>query len=193
MREKTVKALIAHRFDAEEKSLCAEAEDFGRAVWADIIGADAEKLAKLPAHWFKSATADHFGVPNIKCPFTTRYDHESNRYEVRLRSKDLEWYWPIMHRKSVPVPFKLAQSTLCIARDSVHWPLAEALAQRAEKLREARNEAEAKTSGILSAFTTVHKLVAAWPEVEPFLPGYTPHAAPPAIPAADMNALLRLP
>lgn len=61
------------------------------------------------------------------------------------------------------------------------------------KFREAKDTAEAKVNGILSEATTVKKLIEIWPEVEPFIPPGTTPVHLPAVPRVEVNALLGLP
>lgn len=59
-----------------------------------------------------------------------------------------------------------------------------------------REQLEAQVRAALGSFTTVNKLLAAWPEAAELLPEYSPakpKATLPAVPVADLNKLIGLP
>lgn len=194
MRESAVKAAMAHRFDKEEAALCSDAHAFGLRVFAHFAGDDLPKIKKLPARWFRHRETIYFDVPGIRSPFDTGHSFATGgRGMILLSEGRTAWRWSALLESPTPVPFWFEDKTLEIPRISDLWSEAEALAQRADKLRTAMNETQAKLSGTLNAFTTVEKLVAAWPEIAPFLPSKAAPAAVPALPLVELNKLLGLP
>lgn len=64
----------------------------------------------------------------------------------------------------------------------------------ADALNSAITDAHQQLSATLDTFFTVEKLLAAWPEIAPFVPSETaPKPQLPALPTAQLNALFKLP
>lgn len=192
MRESAVKAAMAHRFDKEEAALCADAHAFGLRAWDFLMQGQAEKLAALPAHWFPSNSSEHIDFSALRSPFRIGWD-EKDKHTIKLELGLRSWGWPVIFGKDIPIPYCLYRSTPKIKNDCPLWSEAEALAQRADKFISDMHETQAKLSGTLNAFTTVEKLVAAWPEIAPFLPSKAAPAEVPALPVVELNKLLGLP
>lgn len=193
MRAATVAALLKHKFEAAEKALCLDVEQFGRDCFAHFMGKDNPRdMAKCPAGWFRHEQRLDFEVSNQRPYFDITTDYNTGKVVVRLSSLP-RWTWPILLEKSHPIPYYMAEtSKRQIKRDNPLWSVAESLNNRAAKLNEERREVDAKTYGALAAFTTVEKLVKAWPEVAEFIPGGKPPAMLPALPVEDLNKMLGL-
>lgn len=191
MRESAVKAAMAHRFDKEEAALCADAHAFTLRVWYFLMQG-VGWVGALPAHWFPSNSREHIDFSALRSPFRIGWD-KNDKHTIKLELGSRSWGWPVIFGRDIPIPYCLYQSTPKIKNDCPLWSEAEALAQRADKFISDMNETQVKLSGTLNAFTSVEKLVAAWPEIAPFLPSKAAPAAVPALPVVELNKLLGLP
>lgn len=170
MRNRIAKAVLEHRFGAEEAALDAARPALGDAIYEALYPTGS--VARL--HLRASLEGEHYRTMRKTCHFPGKRWVEIELSEVM----------PFFDKDDGCLGFD-ANSPATAAFERFH------AAER--KLQEAKEEASAKVHGILSEATTVKKLMEVWPEVEPFIP---PAATPihlPAVPRDEVNALLGLP
>lgn len=168
MRSRIAKAVLEHRFGPEEKEIELDRKKLGSLVYDTLYDKFTQGLmAELPEGWLPTQCADHvyFAGQWVSVEFgePRRFLYEEFNTSPKFGADD-------------PVS-----------------KLFESIESRKYKLREARGEASAKVNGLLSEATTVKKLLEIWPEVEPFIPPATAPVHLPAVPRAEVNALLGLP
>jgi len=164
------KAVLNHRFGAEEKALDAAMEALGDLIYETLYPEAGAARKRLDT----ALDGEYAYCTGIDCNLAGDY-----------RTVPMSKQRPVQHKHCRGrAKFAAGEAPVIQFRD---------IQTRRSKLREAENEARAKVNGVLSGATTVKKLLEIWPEVEPFVP---PAAAPvnlPAIPRVEVNALLGLP
>lgn len=159
--------LISHRFDKPRDALMEREYALAEECYATAFDANTlATLSELPKGW---------------TPMRTGYSGKVAGCWVELCFKDNK-QWP--YSRDVPAlshPNPVAQKVLDFLHD--------------RKEHAAAREAAANTiKGTLASYTTLEKLVDAWPEVEPFVFGLgTVRPNLPAIQTGKLNALLDLP
>ena len=166
-REIILNRLIAHRFDKHRDALIEREYALADECYATTFDAKTRAtLSELPKGW---------------TPMRTIYTGKVVGCRVELCFKDSK-PWP--YSQDVPGishPSPVVQKV----RDLLHDRKAHATAREA---------ATNTIKGTLASYTTLEKLVAAWPEVEPFVFGLgTVRPNLPSIQTNKLNALLDLP
>lgn len=189
MRADIVSALMTHKFDDEVSVLCDERAGIALAVYEHHYAGTLERMDKLPKGWlqtegvvrFRAAGYNHqynfsgriFGRPQTLSSFI------SNKRENVEKRQQAQW---------VGRTLQTYEATHDIAvRVEKHEAAAAALAERV-------TQARAQATATLDRFTTVEKLIDAWPEIKPFIPaGKAPPPAVPALPTQHLNQMFDLP
>lgn len=189
MRDDIRAKLIEHRFGEEEKSLVAEAMALGPRVYDALMGEHKAAALALPDGFVKRSRRFVVSLPAGESHFDTGWDGNA---AVLVISKRSYRYHPVVLPDALPLPEDKWPHPL--RKEDAVFAEIDGLNLRAVKLVEARNEMNEKLTATLGAFTTVNKLVEAWPEVLPFCPSTSEFAAPflPAVPTDELNKALNL-
>jgi hypothetical protein len=127
--------------------------------------------------------------------FTHRYGHVVVG-GVHISEEDMHAFAPSMD--AVLKRFPDRKKGTCVAsfeaRDSVSLKYDE-LQNKKTDLIAAFNKARSDTAAAIGQYTTIDKLLEAWPEIEPFTKGVVAKRKPqlPAVPVSKLNELLGLP
>lgn len=169
LRNRIRQAVLEHRFGADEAAIEADKKKLGRLAYDTLYTPQEQEFMR--------------GLPEGMLP-TQFYD-----------SFHFAGQWCTLHfgGEALPFHYQHYQCAPKFAADSPVTQLFEDIEARKRKLREAKDAAAAKVNGILSEATTVKKLLEIWSEVEPFLPPANTPVYLPAVPRAEVNALLGLP
>lgn len=171
MRRTILNTVIAHAFDEEEQALAEEWKALGDACYDKRYPkAVREKMAALPKGWLPETNHIEvaFGGQQASLSFTDgdrRVQHRHSAWGDR--------------RYSIR------------ADDRLSARFAE-LDRKQTKFEERKHEAEAQTRAALRSVSTIKKLRKEWPEIAPFTKGLGDTPLLPALPVADLNAMLRL-
>lgn len=168
LRNRIIKAVLEHRFGPDEAALEKAKARLAQLVYDSLYSADEQKaMAALPEGWLPRQMNDGVYLAGLYVSITF--------------AKPLLYTWK--HYSESP-KFPADHPTSRLFED---------INTRKSKLREAKDAASAKVNGILSSASTAKKLLELWPEVEPFIPPDTAPVYLPAVPRAEVNALLGLP
>lgn len=197
MRTQAIKAILAHRFDQQEKDLCEEARLIGLSVFAQLMGDDLGKLDDLPKKWFHRTYELDYTVQGHRSPFIIVYNHDTQeRDRITLGGGQRGAYsFPILLPAPASLPYDLHKYGVNrgIPSQCANALRIVAASNRARALLEMRDETREKLQGLLAGFTTLKRLEAEWPEVVRFFQVQTAAPAPvPAIPFDTLNKFLRI-
>lgn len=202
MRGKIVNAVLEHKFNpiiAElAKDFAALADDVHKTAFRKIL----EKIEALPEGWLP--TDDDIQVEfgagkmqrlNFNGQFTHRYGYRVID-GVHVSEADLNTFAqfpPATFRR-----FPANKKGTCVSSFDARSELSlryDELSNRKYDLISSFNKARLETGVAVSKFTTIDKLLEAWPEIEPFTKGVAAKAKPqlPAVPIMKLNELLGLP
>lgn len=186
-RERLVNAILKHRFAETGVKLAAQhaslaAKCFDKA----FTKAERAQMDALPDGWLPT-------VRSILVQFAGRVDSldfsGAPAYGPSLYAPKVERIWRCVPQHAVHDVILAVEASdrLCVA----HEQLRQAEAKAQEDIKNLSRQIEA----VMGQATTSGKLVALWPEVEPFLAaiGRTSTAAVPAVPIGALNKMLGLP
>ena len=190
MRDHIRVSLIKHRFGEEEKALEAEATAIGPRVYDALMGEHKATALALPDGFVERSRIIEVNLPGVESYFTYEWDGEQAVLRVGNSAyRESTFVLPdkLPRPRYSNWPYKLVRTDPLLVE-------IEDLNLRAAKLVKARKEMNGKLTATLGAFTTVNKLVEAWPEVLPFCPSTSEFAAPflPAVPTDELNKALNL-
>jgi hypothetical protein len=173
MREAITIRLLSHRFEKDEKAMRRRENDlalkFYRAIYS---AADRKLMESIPVGW----------LPTVGS----------------LRLAGGGYYSELHVADSLPVPFADHCQRYAISKIKGGDALSDLLDEFRERKAYYENEREAlrkKTASTLAGFSTINRLVTAWPEIKPFVDqlGYdSEKKSLPAVIPADLNASLGL-
>ena len=200
MRKAIVKALMAHRYDAEAKALCDECEALMQDAFKEVMGDAYGRLDDFPEEWFPTTQKEFIRFKTVESFFKTKWKVEGFCYQIKYNPDGIygrSTSWPVFFNKCVRIPYRLARATQTINSGALYDRAAN-LAMRTRRHVEEYNNAEKYAAGVLNAFTTVEKLITEWPDIEPFIPQKQVDAARaaknlPAVPVEDMRKKFKLP
>lgn len=190
MREGIVKAALRHRFASAAATLVADRASFAQEVYADLYSAaDRRKMAALPAGWLPEE--DHIHVQ-----FGDGRGYEQVSFSGAI-------YGSITKMLEDPIErvFHRAQyqhRNGCAKVYEPHHPLVVRHAELKARAKDLENQidvAQRQTEAAIASASTVNRLTELWPEIAPFAAMYSdqPRAPVPALPTAQLNAMLGLP
>lgn len=176
IRASILRALLAHRFDKQEKQLKAEEAKLFLLIWEDIhSAADRALMEKAPEGAFTTAqryslnfgglAVEIRGLEEVrtfaKWPNCTGWHHRA--IKAYSPQDDVYMAWAKWHNKTID-------------------------------LNKAKEAARVKISSTLASFASTKRLVQEWPEVAPFLPKEIGSGAGlPMVPVQQLNTILDLP
>lgn len=188
--------LMQHRFKTDYLVIVGKSKDFSTKVYNDIFSETEQKTMKsLPKGWMPVASgiSVSFGSTKVNLSFNgsikdwySRYTHP-NQYHPSIKTDDID--------RIVPYKFSYGGAYAKVY-DARHEFSAEYedLYNSVVDFHEKTTVARSKIAASLESVTTDTKLLEAWPEIKPFLAKIEKVIIPlPAIPVADLNAVLRLP
>jgi hypothetical protein len=184
IRGAILRALLAHRFQAEYDAIARETAAFARRVYDYRFGADLKVMAGLPEGWLLEVDA-------IPCAFDGR--------SARLNfSGEHGAYAAIKRPDPVLLPVTCASTRahrfVSLAHDHELTRDFNAVSAKWMAFKQSFSAAQRQADTALSAASTIKRLVDVWPEVEPFARKYvTTKPQLPAIPTDALNATFRLP
>lgn len=193
IREEIRDELLRHRFAKDFIAIEDAVRDLALAVYEEVYDAETRAaMEALPEGWLaRSETIDvRFGGNWVRLSFAGSF----RRYEWMFRLPDPR---PAVS-KLVLAQHQKGDITV-LAHDHPLTVRFEDVDRAADKLRVAVHTAERKITAALCAVSSVEKLIATWPEVEPFAKGYIESKGKdgkpklPAIPVEALNAALDLP
>lgn len=170
-------AMIAHRFKAEEEQLKRDERELALAVYHDIYPDKLRALLnQVPAdflHHSESVLVSFAGeMKTVNFGDRLPVKREPDRYRCAAK----------VYAEGEPLTVRYAQ-----------------LKERDDRLKAQMSEARASTKAILWSVTTINKLIAVWPEAEPFAAPYNSTQGDATavraltVPLPKLNALLGLP
>jgi hypothetical protein len=166
MRNTIIDRVLEHRFGKAKAELEARKKALAVEAYDTLFPKELQaKLAEIPKDWLNYGSYFRLNVAGQSHDFETDKPLWNNNYK----------------RFTIPREAPVCQKILTWAEDSVVWE---------QKRREAKEMAQAA----LARANTLPKLVAAWPEVEPFIYGLSATKANlPAVQTEKLNATLDLP
>jgi hypothetical protein len=168
LRDRTISALIEHRFSAERKEQEQRSCEIGQRIYNDTFSvSERELMQSLPDGWLPVSSHIRASIGGI--------------YESICMGGDLR--------------FPSSKENQCVQVYDGQDPIAIAWVQlEGDKdcLRRRVKEARAAALAILESVTTTGALIAKWPEVAPFLPPESLPETLPSIPIESINKLLGL-
>ena len=182
-------SLIKHRFGKEEEALEAEATAIGPRLYDTLMGEHKATALALPDGFVKRSSIMQLRLLGVESYFSHAWDGRGSLRLSTVACRDSTFVLP----DDVPMPVYSSWPYNLARTDPLFVEIAD-LNLRAAKLVKARKEMNGKLTATLGAFTTVNKLVEAWPEVLPFCPSTSEFAAPflPAVPTDELNKALNL-
>lgn len=186
-RERLVKAILKHRFAETGVKLAAQHASLATKCFDKAFTkAERAQMESLPKGWLPT-------VRSIRVQFAGKVDDlDFSGFPAYGES----FYAASAPRVWRPVPAS-AQHGVVLSVDAgdrlaiVHEQLEQAVSKAKDDLRNLMRQIEA----VMGQATTSGKLIALWPEVEPFLAamGRTSTATVPAVPIGALNKMLGLP
>lgn len=170
LRNRIAKAVLNHRFEAEEKALDVATEALGDLIYESLYPAGGNARKRLDT----ALDGEYAYCTSIDCHLAGDY-----------RSIPMSKQRPVQHKHySGRAKFDANAEPVVVFRD---------IQAKRRKLKEHKDETAAKVNGLLSEATTIKKLMEIWPEVEPFIPPAVTPVNLPAVPRDEVNSLLGLP
>lgn len=196
LRSATCEAVIKHRFTSDCDAICARSATLAERVYEKVFTKKERSLLdSLPIGFVPSDclinVATQFGRTGLQFSGKISWNLLNGRLSNISRYGAYDKNEDIYH----PVPFTARANRKT-------WTLGCSLADEidqfvndAAELSTAIDTAQSDLSATLSTFSTVEKLVKAWPEIEPFIPEpQKPKKAQlPALPVDKLNATFGLP
>ena len=190
-RSNISKALIAHRFADEYTALREEFAAFALAVYEDVFPAKMRRqMMDLPNGWLP--TDDDIQV-SFSLPGNSGYVRLEFNGHVSKLSSNIGARPDAVYRL-----FPSNKKGGCLkvySRDDALSVRYAALDDKVADLEELKNTAASKLYAAVNSLTTVEKLIAVWPDAEPFAAPFLAGKVPnlPSVPVAALNEILRLP
>lgn len=184
--------LREHRFATQVKVLAAAAESFADKVYNTMYDEDTQaKMAALPEGWLP----EDEGV--YVCCLGQYHRVHFNGVTTSLDSalRNLVEYPPYTSRRFMQAHHDVAYSL----KDQALLSSWEETVQETRRLYETYGRVNSELRAALDSFTTIEKLIEAWPEVEPFAKAYITNPKKvakiqlPAVQVTSLNAMLDLP
>ena len=174
-REQITRALLAQRFEQEEKAIEAEQSQLAlRAYHERFNQADRKRMIALPAGWM----------------------NETNHVSARFGSDDFHGYLPGKEsvRGTAEIGLGYGSSAYVISLPWDHslskkhseWK------NRRRKLRADKAKAESDIKQVLSSVTTSARLAEVWPEIKKTVEAVCGAAAPSNLPAPRIEELNKM-
>ena len=176
MRKTIIHRLLQHAYEKEEKDLQRREHELGMKVYRRLYSTSERKhMNGLPEGWLHETDSIRvrLGADNNVALSVTA--------SVRIPRCALYNYKPLDTRADANQPLVAEIKAHCAAR---------------QKLKDARRETNQKTKATIKSFSTLNRLLSAWPEVKPFTDqlGYdVEKKSLPAVIPTELNASLGLP
>lgn len=190
MRDRIRDKLIEHRFGEERDALIAEATALGPRVYDALMGEHKATALTLPSSLVARGRVVRVDLPGVEGSFV--HEWPEDRPTLRIAGTSLSSCTFVLPEE-LPMP-RYNDWPYRLEKEGELFTKIEDVNLRAALHRKARVEMTEKLTATLGAFTTVNKLVEAWPEVLPFCPSTSEFAAPflPAVPTDELNKALNL-
>lgn len=183
-KKEILEKVIQHRFTKYVEELREEYANFADKVYNEVHKKQMAAMYALPEGWLQTTT-------RIVGQFNNNHDNLAfnGRYTLGYSFHSLFNFPDSVQRR-------VLDKTNNTHVFDTHHPLTvehSKLNDKRKDLIEEISQATAQVKAILNAVTTRNKLLASWPEVEPFLPPVPEKTQLPAIPRKQINQLLNLP
>lgn len=190
-----VTALIHHTFDDEVRVICDEREGIANDVYNLHYARDLKRMEALPKGWLPTDSDVQFEAAGSN--YTLQFSGKLYGFRYTQRAENELCDFPSNQRDQVSHIFKYSEYNRTVAVFDAHSDIAtrvELHRAAIESLSERIVTARKTAAATLAQYTTVEKLIEAWPEIEPFVPkAVAPPPSLPALPTAHLNALFGLP
>ncbi|WP_417847094.1 Nmad5 family putative nucleotide modification protein [Thalassospira povalilytica] len=173
IRNNIIKALIKHRFAADQEAIDQREASLADKLYCDYYGAATRKQMDKMPDGALPVTRDTF-VTFAGCRDTLKFSSERRCFYID----------------------RLGGSTMRVAKYDAHHAYTlewHALENARKDLKERKSQAANKAEAVLKSVGSSKRLLEIWPEVEPFLPPEPAKVQLPATITQDLNKALDLP
>lgn len=185
VRESIAKAMLAHRFGPDIKTLIADRADFAWAVYADVYPEhDRARMEELPVGWLpeQSSISVQFGTRFQAPAFCGAIDDGTFGFLPRPHG-----IWRRVQQRHVHACAKVYDHEHELSQ------LFERLAHRKSQLGSDIDSTRRQIIATLATIGTIARLKEVWPEAAPFAERFeVKRVNLPAVPTAQLNQLLGL-
>lgn len=187
LRAAISRSLLQNRFAAEINAIFSSRKILAHAVLEEAMKPEEwEAFRKLPKFWFQIVNNVQVRIPHQD--YGTQYLNFSGEIG------NGEWWW---HQDPPSVGIALPHHVLLMNHklEGENLDRYEDETLAIGKLKDEIAKVTAQTNSALNRFSTVDKLITAWPEVQPYIPTKEVQKVNtlPAIPVSDLNRMLKLP